>query len=802
MPMFTGYFPVLPLKNAVIYPGVGQVLRVGREKSVLALNKAHEASSWILTLAQKTSESTQTLETGDLCLVGTLCKVESIRGDAENGYQAILRGHQRVRVTEIILKDFYFQARLEPLEDVVDIDDSTRLALKESLRSLAKQILRALPENTEQLDEMIEGLEDLSLLSYLCAAHIDAPMPDKQAILERTNLRERVMSLLVMMQKFKDNLQIQTEIRSKVSSKLGQTQREHILREQLKTIQEELGDEGGAAGLGIFEKYTRAIENAGLSVEAKKIATQELSRLKVVSPQSPEYHIITNYLDLLVSLPWSKASAQEELDLVKARAVLDADHYGLEKIKKRILQHLAVMKLKNNNRGNILLLIGPPGVGKTSLGQSIAKALGRQYVRLSLGGLRDEAEIRGHRRTYVGAMPGRLISTLKKAGENNPVFVLDEIDKVGRGFQGDPTAALLEVLDPEQNSHFMDHYLEVGFDLSKVFFIATANSIEGIPGPLMDRLEVIEVSGYTTDEKLHIAKNHLLQKQQLEHGIKSDQLLVTDEALLAVINRYSREAGVRELQRKIAAICRATAERLVQSSQQPIKIDVKDLEEILGPERYTSEVAESASTSGVVTGLAWTPAGGEILFIESTRMPGSGHLLITGQLGEVMKESAQLALSFLRSRLPLINPLVDFEKQDIHIHVPAGSIPKDGPSAGIALLTSLASLFSQRRVDPKLAMTGEITLRGAVMPVGGIKEKVLAAHRAGINKIILSTKNKRDLSEVPQEIKHVIQFIFVDTMSEVLKVALGIEVDLSTNTYLLPAALMPPQQGGRQIESI
>lgn len=790
----TGFLPVLPLKNTVIYPGVGQALRIGREKSILALNKAHENQSWILAVAQKSPDQSA-LSTEDLCSVGTLCKVESVRGNAEVGFQAILRGHQRMNITDIILKDQYFQAIAEPLEDIVDIDDPTREALMESLKNQSRQILRYVPSNTEQLDDMIESVDDLAYLSYLCAAHIDVSLREKQELLENTNLKSRVMALLVHMQNFKENLQVQAEIRSKVSSKLGQTQREHILREQLKTIREELGeeDQGGASG----DKYTKRIEEAGMTDEAKKVALAEVQRLKNISPQSPEYQIIQNYLDLLTNLPWSKASHDDVIDLEKAREILDADHYGLSKIKKRILQYLAVMKLKNNNKGNILLFVGPPGVGKTSLGQSIARALGRQYVRISLGGVRDEAEIRGHRRTYVGALPGRIINGMKKAGENNPVFVLDEVDKLGRGFQGDPGAALLEVLDPEQNNHFTDHYLEVGYDLSNVFFIATANSLEGIPGPLMDRLEIIEVSGYTTEEKFHIAKNHLLAKQYAEHGIRQDQLEVTDAALHHVIAHYTREAGVRELQRKIAGLCRAAAEKVLKNQESMVVIDTKDLEEILGPERYTSEVAENAAAAGVVTGLAWTPMGGDILFIESTRMPGSGHLMITGQLGDVMKESAQIALSLLRSRLPLINPLVDFSKQDIHIHVPAGSIPKDGPSAGVTLLTSLASLFSQHKVDPKLAMTGEITLRGSVMPVGGIREKVLAAHRAGIEKVILAKKNEKDLNEVPQEIRNAMKFVFVENVNEVLKAALDLDVDLMSQIFIQPTALMqPPQQGG------
>lgn len=792
----TGFLPVLPLKNAVIYPGVGQALRIGREKSILALNKAHENQSWVLAVAQKSPDHGQTLAVEDLNLVATLCKVESVRGTAETGFQAILRGHQRMQITNLILKDQYFQALAEPLEDIVDIDDVAKAALLDSLKTQSRQILRYIPTNTEQLDEMIEGVEDLAFLSHLCAAHIDLPMREKQELLEKINLKERVMMLLVHMQNFKENLQVQAEIRSKVSSKLGQTQREHILREQLKTIREELGEEDAGEGISTTDKFALRIEEAGMPEDVKKVATQELQRLKTISPQSPEHQIVINYLELLTTLPWGKDTHIGEIDLEKARAVLDADHYGLDKIKKRILQYLAVMKLKNNNKGNILLFVGPPGVGKTSLGQSIAKALGRQYVRVSLGGVRDEAEVRGHRRTYVGALPGRIISAMKKAGENNPVFVLDEIDKLGRGFQGDPASALLEVLDPEQNNHFVDHYLEVGYDLSKVFFVATANSLEGIPGPLMDRLEIIDVSGYTTEEKFHIAKNHLWAKQLHEHGILPAQLQVTDEALHHVITHYTREAGVRELQRKIAALCRSAAEKVILSKDEPVVIHTKDLEEILGPERFTSEVAESAASPGVVTGLAWTPVGGDILFIESTRMPGAGHLMITGQLGDVMKESAQIALSLLRSRLPLINPLVDFSKQDIHVHVPAGSIPKDGPSAGVTLLTSLASLFSQRKVDPKIAMTGEITLRGSVMPVGGIKEKVLAAHRAGIEKVILSKRNEKDLKEVPQEIRDTMSFVFVENVNEVLKEALELNVDLMSPLYIPPAALQPPQKGG------
>jgi ATP-dependent Lon protease len=498
-----------------------------------------------------------------------------------------------------------------------------------------------------------------------------------------------------------------------------------------------------------------------------------------MGPNSPESHMIRNYLDLLIALPWNKSATDAEianLDLEAARETLNADHYGLDKIKKRVLQHLAVMKLKKSSRGQILLLVGPPGVGKTSLGQSIAKAMNRKFVRGSLGGVRDDSEIRGHRRTYIGSMPGRIIQGIKRAGENNPVFMLDEIDKLGRGYSGDPAAALLEVLDPEQNATFLDHYLDVPFDLSNVFFIATANSLDTIPGPLLDRMEIVDVSGYTTAEKQHIAKNHLIPKQWAEHGITADQLEVSDEALLKVINSYTREAGVRDLQRKIVNLCRSVAEKVLsKDAVLPVRIEVSDLEEILGSERYTHETSNTINPPGVATGLAWTPVGGEILFIEANLMPGKGSLILTGQLGEVMRESTQIALSLVRSRLAHMIPGFAFEQKDIHVHVPAGAIPKDGPSAGITMLTTIASLLTGRSIDSKLAMTGELTLRGAVMPVGGIKEKLIAAHRAGITKVIISKRNQKDLKDVPEEVRNALKIELVETAAEVLKLALNLD---------------------------
>lgn len=775
---------VLPIKNTVIYPGAAIPLRVGRTQSIAAVQKAYETGRTILAVSEKVDTEGRDVNSGDLYSVGTLSKIEKLRGDSKEGYQILLRGVSRYRINSFEDGEDHIWADGDVWKEIIDDDQSTHKALLESLKQLAKEILELLPSDTRQLAELVEGIEDLSFLAYLCASNLEIEKSKKQEILETPAVRNRVLLLLDIMQKLKNALEVQGEIREKLSAKMGKFQREAILREQLKTIREELGEGesqnlGGPGGVGNKDEYRRKIDEAQMPEAIKKVALEELNRLEAVGSTSPETHVIRNYLDLLCVLPWSKSSADstfENLDLATARETLDRDHYGLEPIKKRVLQHLAVMKLKKSGRGQILLFVGPPGVGKTSLGQSIAKALGRKFVRGSLGGVRDDAEIRGHRRTYIGAMPGRIIQGIKRAGENNPVFMLDEIDKLGRGFQGDPSAALLEVLDPEQNNTFLDHYLDVPFDLSKIFFIATANSLESIPGPLLDRMEVVELSGYTTAEKLHIAKNHLLPKQLEEHGLTSQQLVFSDESVLKIIHSYTREAGVRDLQRKIATLCRSFAEKVLQpETQLPVRIDIDSLEEPLGAERFVHEVAERLNPPGVATGLAWTPQGGEILFIEANLMPGKGQLLLTGQLGDVMKESTQIALSLVRSRLAHLIPGFEFEKKDIHVHVPAGGIPKDGPSAGITMLTTIASLLTGRSVHSKLAMTGEVTLRGAVMPVGGIKEKVIAAHRAGIERIVLSKRNQKDLREVPEEVRSALKFEFVETATEVLQIALNLK---------------------------
>ncbi|MGK5083755.1 endopeptidase La [Bdellovibrionota bacterium FG-1] len=776
-----GLLPVLPVRNTVVFPHIGLPLRVGRPGSVAAVEYARSTGNWIVAVSQKSDlEGNAPIAAEHLFRVGTLCKIEKIRGSASEGYEVFVRGVARFKV-HTFEEQNGISAMGETEPDLQDADSETTSALMTSIKLLAQEILRLVPADTEGLSQLVQGVSDPVFLISLCAGNLEVPTVNKQELLEIASIKNRALKLLELMQGQKEGLQVQSDIRDRLSQKMGKMQREAILREQIKTIREELGETDEQKSQ---DDYHAKIEATGMPEEVKKVALDEFKRFESLGNASPETHVIRNYLDLLCSLPWSKSAVlgdhPEALDLDAARASLEADHYGLNKIKKRIVQHLAGMKLKKSARGSILLFVGPPGVGKTSLGESIARALGRKFVRASLGGVRDDAEIRGHRRTYVGAMPGRIIQGIKRAGENNPVMMLDEIDKLGRGFQGDPAAALLEVLDPEQNGSFTDHYLDVPFDLSKVFFIATANTLESIPGPLLDRMEVIELSGYTTSEKMHIAETHLIPKQLAEFGYQNGQLEIENDALLRVITHYTREAGVRSLQREIAAICRAATEKvlaaLAENAPLPVRIDRAMLEEILGQERFTFEVAERITPPGVVTGLAWTPVGGEILFVEASLMPGAGRLILTGQLGEVMKESAQIALSLVRSKLAVLMPGFEFEKKDLHIHVPAGAIPKDGPSAGVTLLATIASLFSGRSINPKLAMTGEITLRGAVTPVGGIKEKLIAAHRAGIERVLLPKRNERDLTEVPDEIKKALKIDFIETEGDVLRLALGLGV--------------------------
>lgn len=790
--------PVLAARNVVIFPGMTIPLNIGRPKSILAIEKARagldELKDLIFLVTQKTPEQADDIKPTDLYRVGTIAKIEQCRGDHEKGYQILVRGLSRAEASELAQRtdkdegDWYFEAKATLLTDIHKEDSATIETLGKNLKTLALEILEQLSGDTRPIKELVTALDDVELLVNICCEYVDAPLSEKQALLENLSLKSRTLRLLELLTEQKNSLVLQSEIRSRLSRKMGKLQRETILREQMKAIREELGDDDAGPS---SDDYAQKIRDSKMPDDVKKVALDEAKRLSSIGQGSPETHVIRNYLDLLCALPWSTGTT-DNLDLDHARKILDADHYGLENIKRRMIQYLAVRKLKNTGKGSILLLVGPPGVGKTSLGQSIAKALDRKFIRMSLGGVRDDAEIRGHRRTYVGAMPGRVIQGIKRAGTNNPVFLLDEIDKLGRGFSGDPASALLEVLDPEQNSTFQDHYLDVPFDLSKVLFIATANNLEGIPGPLLDRMEVVEISGYTTAEKLHIAKNHLLPKQALEHGIDLQKLKVTDEALMRMITHYTREAGVRSLDRRIQELMRSRTEKFLNlKDDETVPVTLGDLDEALGSEPYTHEVAEHIVPVGVVTGLAWTPVGGDILFIEASHMPGTGRVLLTGQLGEVMKESAQIALSLVRSSLSHLLPPIEFEKRDIHIHVPAGSIPKDGPSAGVTMLTTLASLFMGIRVNPKLAMTGEITLRGNVMPVGGIKEKVMAAHRAGIEKVILPSRNKKDLKDVPQEVLDETKIYFVDKAEDVLKIALDTPLAPTESLHFTPEPHAP-----------
>lgn len=784
--------PILALRNLVLFPGMSLPIRVGRAQSLRAIRQARDAADQnnvpirLIAVLQKSADldTTQPVLASDLHDVGVICEIERIKGNENEGLQLFIKGVARVKIEDTRQDAEGSSSSLSAVARVFDdaeteksgaISESNE-SLLETLKESAKQLVEYLPAGSDQLAALIEDIDDLQFLTYVTVANLDISIEEKQQILEEPSLKVRARRVLDIVARTKSELQVKSEIRDKLNSKLGKTQRDHILREQMKAIREELGEESSDSDK--TDDYRKKIEDSKMPPETKKVARDELKRLESLSSQSPETHIIRNYLELLLALPW-EADAEEPIDLAKARASLENDHFGLDKVKKRILEHLATLKLRGGGRGMILLLIGPPGVGKTSLGASIAKAIGRKFVRAALGGVRDDAEIRGHRRTYIGAMPGRVIQGLKRAGSMNPVFMLDEIDKLGRGYGGDPAAALLEVLDTEQNNTFHDHYLDVPYDLSKVLFIATANSLEGIPGPLLDRMEVIDLTGYTSVEKLHIGRNHLLPKQMTEHGLAPEQVEISDDVLKVLINGYTREAGVRSLQRQIASLLRSLATKVVEAeptTHLPIRPEAKDLEDLLGPVKFDHEESLASAPAGVVTGLAWTPVGGEILFVEATSMPGNGKLTLTGQLGEVMKESVQIALTLIRSRLPQVSEQLDFEKRDFHVHVPAGAIPKDGPSAGVAMVTALTSLITGKSVNPKIAMTGEVTLRGKVTPIGGVKEKIMGAHRAGVTTVIIPRKNERDLRDVPSEVKSAVHIELADDIADVLRIALGLDL--------------------------
>jgi len=760
---------ILPVRNTVLFPGVVVPVTVSRKKGIRLIKKAQKGDRTIGVVAQKNSQEEEP-RPNTLYEIGTMAQILKTITMPDGNLTIIIQGRSRFKIKEFLKEEPYITAKIELLaENYPEKNTKEVKALRSSLKEAALKILRLNPEIPQEAQIALDNIEAISFLTHFLASNLNVEVAEKQELLQIDDGIERATKLLELMLREVQMLELKYEIQSKAHSDMEQQQRDYFLRQQLKVLQDELGDEAG--GVRIEELKARAKEKKWNEAVAKHF-DRELVRLQRANPASPEYGIALNYIELMLDLPWGEYS-QDNLDLLHAQKILDEDHYGLEKVKERILEYLAVLKLRQDLRGPILCLYGPPGVGKTSLGRSIAKALGRKYIRMSLGGLHDEAEIRGHRKTYIGAMPGKFISNIKKAGTSNPVMILDEIDKIGSDYKGDPASALLEVLDPEQNSTFVDNYLEVEYDLSKVLFIATANTLDTIHPALRDRMEIIEISGYTTEEKLQIAKEHLVKKQREENGLKATQIQFTDAALLKIIEDYTRESGVRNLERKIGSVIRKIAKSVALGEKYQKKITPEIVEKLLGTPIFDKELYQSEEIAGIVTGLAWTAVGGEILFVESSISKGKGKLTISGQLGDVMKESVTAALSYLKAHAKDLN--IDyrlFEQYDLHVHVPAGAVPKDGPSAGITILTSLASVFTQRKVKEKIAMTGEITLRGKVLPIGGVKEKLLAAIRAGIKEVILPEKNQKDVKEISEHYLKDLQIRYVSTAQEVLQIAL------------------------------
>jgi len=758
---------IVPMRGTVLFPQNVSPLVIGRKPSIAAVQQAVRSEKPV-GLVMQLRDLDEEPSPDDLHMIGTLAEILRYLTAPDGTHHIVCQGVQRFKIKEFLQGYPFLVARCELyVEPEVSSKD-----VEARVITLKQQALEVLAQTRQAPDELINAIQSISspaMLADLIASYLISKPEEKQELLALFNIQERIDKLLELLNYRIEVLKLSNKINEQTQETMGQRQREFVLREQMKAIQKELGEtEGNTAEI---EEISNAISAAKMPEEAEKQARKELGRLQHMPDASGEYSMIRTYLDWLTELPWSVASAGV-IDIAKARGILNEDHYGLDKIKQRILEFLAVRKLNPNGKSPILCFVGPPGVGKTSLGRSIARATGREFVRASLGGLHDEAEIRGHRRTYIGALPGNIIQSLRKAGTNNPVFMLDEMDKLGSGFQGDPSSALLEVLDPEQNSTFRDNYLAVPFDLSHVMFIGTANVLDSIPIPLRDRMEVIELSGYTLDEKAQIARRYLVSRQLETNGLTAEQCSITDRAIETIIQDYTREAGCRNLEREIGTVFRRVAMRIAEGIAVNEQIDSEQIPGILGPKKFESDVAMRTSVPGVATGLAWTPVGGDILFIEATRVPGNGKLILTGQLGEVMKESAQAALSLVKSRaheLGLSQEL--FEKNDIHVHVPAGAIPKDGPSAGVAMFTALYSAFSERIVKSDIAMTGEISLRGLVLPVGGIKEKVIAAARAGIKTVLLPARNKRDFEEIPDAVRNQLQFIWLEKVDDVLKIA-------------------------------
>jgi ATP-dependent Lon protease len=762
------FLPILPLRNTVLFPGVVIPITVGRDKSIKLIRDANKGDRMIGVVAQKDVGIEDPLF-DQLHTVGTVALIIKILQMPDGNTTVILQGKKRFILKEELQSEPYIKATIEPFRDAKIKEDKEFKAMISSVKDMAMSIIQLSPNIPSEAGIAIRNIESTSFLINFISSNMNADMTVKQRLLEVTSLRERANIVLEHLTLDLQMLELKNQIQTKVRVDLDKQQRDYFLNQQLKTIQEELG--GSSPDLEIENLRQRALKKKW-TIEVKTHFSKELEKLARTNPAAADYSIQINYLELLLDLPWNDFT-KDNFDLKRAQKVLDKDHFGLDKVKKRIIEYLAVLKLKHDMKAPILCLVGPPGVGKTSLGKSIAKALGRKYVRMALGGVRDEAEIRGHRKTYIGAMPGRIIQSVKKAGAANPVFILDEIDKVGNDFRGDPSSALLEVLDPEQNSTFYDHYVELDFDLSNVMFIATANSLSSIQPALLDRMEIIEVNGYTIEEKVEIAKQHLLPKQRDAHGLKTKDVNIKGDVLEKLIEDYTRESGVRALEKKIGSVVRGLAKNIAMEEPYNPIVSKKDLETILGAPIYDKDLYENNDVAGVVTGLAWTQVGGDILFIEASLSPGKGKLTLTGSLGDVMKESAVIALAYLRAHASYfdINPKL-FDMWDVHIHVPAGATPKDGPSAGITMLTALTSAFTQRKIKPNLAMTGEITLRGRVLPVGGIKEKILAAKRANIKDIILCRSNQKDILEIKENYIKDLQFHYVTDMREVINQAL------------------------------
>ncbi len=758
---------VLPVRDLVLFPGAVTQIALGREVSIAVAQEAVRNDRKLGILLQREA-SVDRPDPDDLYGVGTIASVVRYLTARNGMHYLICQGEQRFRALDFIPRLPFLAARFDTIAEPEGTGPETE-ALAAHLKQMAAEAIELLPQAPPELSGALQSIDSPGLLADLIAGVIDIKPAEKQSILETVGVRSRLERVSEFVSHRLQVLKLSRELDEQTQEKLDERQREYLLREQLKTIQRELGDDQDSSEI---EELGRAIQEAGMPPEAEEQANKELQRLRGMPEAAAEHSMVRYYLDWLVSLPWA-IDDEEAIDIANARRILDEDHYGLPKVKRRILEYLAVRKLNPEGRSPILCFVGPPGVGKTSLGQSVARALGLKFVRASLGGVHDEAEIRGQRRTYIGSMPGTIIQSIRKAGTRNPVFMLDEMDKLGVGFHGDPSSALLEVLDPEQNSTFRDHYLDVLFDLSRVLFIGTANVLDNIPGPLRDRMEVIELPGYTQEEKLEIAKRYLVTRQLVANGLKPEQAHIDEDAIAALIDGYTREAGVRNLERQIGAVLRHVAMRITEGTTDIIEIRASDLHDILGSPKFESEVRMRTSVPGVATGLAWTPVGGDILFIEASHVPGRDKLILTGQLGDVMKESAQAAVSLAKSRLDELGATRSiFEENDLHIHVPAGAIPKDGPSAGVAMFVAVASLLCGRKVRNDVAMTGEISLRGLVLPVGGIKEKALAAHRAGIKTVLLPSRNRRDLEDIPESAREQLQFIWIDTADDALAAAL------------------------------